>query len=328
MSKNEIKNHVMHLASQYDDLSFSAERLLGKLSNFEALKHIAFVIITPDSIKRGIESEVIDFILSKTRAQVCSARVKHLSDRDIEELYKYTFRQKIIDHKVTFWWLMQRSFQLSPCMALLLYCDKHEEEYFCETVLNLKGSFSVQCKPVEDTVRKHFSSLSRILAIIHSSDDILNLMREALIFFNENDFADIINKPLINGIKNNVLQLLEGNGRVPESSAETVERLIARIKATIDIKYPALKDISECLLKLKNKDNIEQSLISLENSMIKLKEISEHEILSMVMKVVLSLFGKNSGIPIEQIGTILRWGNIYLTDWEEIVLQNYLFFDR
>ena len=314
MKNTEIINMIQAQSTYYEDsLETSVDKFLGRKDiDIEKLKHIGFFVITPDSIKRELVTPILDFVIENTNAKILSAKLKYLSSHDIENLYKYTFRKRIIDGEQTFWWLMQRSFQLDPCIAVIMFCDEHKEETFCDTLLNLKGSFVKNCMPVVETIRDHFTSISRILAVIHSSDDIYSMLREALLFFTIQEITSIIKfeKYLT---KNSVSCLVEGYNEHDLSMIK--EYLLKRIYATIFFN-------NQVTIKERFDKNIsDKQFIKIVNSCLNELDIN-------LVKVIKGIYERNYDISIEYYGEILRHADIYINHWEEVVLINQLFFNK
>ncbi|WP_030434532.1 nucleoside-diphosphate kinase [Actinoplanes subtropicus] len=155
---------------------------LGAAGLSGAADQVAFMIVTPDAIHRGLHEQVVDRV---TRAgfRVLAWRVKYLGDDEIEELYKYGYRRKVFDNQRTHWFLTRRGLGFGASLALLLH---HPDGDAPGRLARLKGA-SQPREASPQSIRGELRSFSKILALMHSSDDGVGVLRESLLYFGKSE---------------------------------------------------------------------------------------------------------------------------------------------
>ena len=256
MEKDKLKLAITELAKEYgkkDQSILNILHLVDSVDVSQRLFDLAFIILTPDSIYKQKTKDIVEYICEKTGCKIIAAKLKYLDDFYIEELYKYTFQKKIMNNEQTFWWLMRKSFQNTPCLALILQSDHYSKDYFCETLLEMKGSYAIASDYKGETIRDRFDALSRILAVMHSSDDILCLLREASLFFSEKELKELLSMCAYKGVDLETIHDL-----VMVSSEDNImDTMLKRLQATLTLtksKNYYLKMAEQILTRSKESD--------------------------------------------------------------------------
>jgi nucleoside diphosphate kinase len=189
--KNSFET-VCEAARTLDDFPWSPEEtaVLGESGLRESADHLAFMIVTPDAIHRGQHPAVVDS-LRRADFRLLAHRSLRLRDDQIEELYKYGIRKKIMDHRRTHWFLTRKGLGFGVSVGLLL---RHPQPGACERLLALKGA-SDPGAATPETIRGAVRSYSKILAVIHSSDDPAAVMRESLLYFSRQEIEAAVRTP-------------------------------------------------------------------------------------------------------------------------------------
>ncbi|RSM50889.1 hypothetical protein DMA12_01745 [Amycolatopsis balhimycina DSM 5908] len=160
---------------------------LGKAGLAAVADQLAFMIVTPDAVHRGLHTD----ILTKVHIagfRILAHRTRDLRDSDIEELYKDGLRAKILDHRRTHWYLTRKGLGLGTSLGLLLH---HPDGDACERLLRLKGA-SKPADAAPGSVRGSLGSYSKILALMHSSDTPAAVLRECLLYFTTGQVHDTL----------------------------------------------------------------------------------------------------------------------------------------
>lgn len=283
-------------------------------------KNMAFVVICPDGIQRGVVSDLIEYYTQQHNALIIGARFKYFSDYELELFYKYTFRERIIKDYVSYWWLISRVFNGFPCLALLLYSEEYEEETFCDTVLRYKGSHSVKCAPVDETVRERFGGIGSILSVVHSADDFVSLQREALLFFCTSELELIFSNKCTYVSPDNIKTMIKP--LLQDSSEKFRHSLLLRISSALQVYYPNSSEMHEILNNILTADALDSYAIrAIECNF---KTDARVELYFEIIKALYANDGFNFGKDYKHQ---LRRSNLLLSDWEELLLLNYMQFN-
>lgn len=306
------RRDIMHIKHMYEE---SNEELKCSLQK----KNIAFIVIGPDAIQRGLVSDLIEYYTQQHKALIIGARFKYLSDYELELFYRYTFRERIIKDYVSYWWLINRGYNGFPCLALMLYCEEYDEETFCETILRYKGSHTVKCAPVDETVRDRFGGIGPILSVVHSSDDFISLQREALLFFSTSELELVFSNKCTyvspDNIKIMIKPLLQDNFEKFRNS------LLLRISSALQVYYPKSLEMHEILNNILTADALDSNTIK--TIEYNLKTDARVELYFEIIKALYATDSFNFGKDYKHQ---LRRGNLLLSDWEEVLLLNYMQF--
>ena len=345
--------------SVFHNLSFEVEDFIDQIKDLgpEKLSKVGFCIITPDSIIRNVFKEIIDD-LEMNNVKILDYKIRYLNSREVEEIYKYGFSEKIILKQKTHWWLTEKSFTIGPAIILLVFYDKNNEEFAYEHLLKIKG----KSLPSKNTygIRFKYSSISKILNLFHSSDNMACVFREANIFWKINDIKKLvceiehkhfytgewIEKALnIEGTNNNgFLMLLVLKRRI-------LYEIIHRNEDKKNYYYLKKWDILyKKYVKLYNKNNdyktkkellkfflSEEEVCGIKEILKKIqkKEINLSNLFSEKISLTLGLIyvffilsdeGRYANIIFSDIEKILKINNIFITPWEKIAIENTLFF--
>lgn len=324
MDSNKIIADLKKLVNQYKELEYDLPYDICKEYFF--LSKVAFLMITPDAVKRGMLSDIITYLTVNKHIKVCSAKTKWLSTRDIEILYKYSFRRKILDGEPAYWWLMERCLQLGPCVGLVLYSEDFDEEYFCEELVKIKGKYSEDNDSKDnDTIRGKFKSISRIFNTVHCSDNIFNVLRESAIFYSLDEFENILSN-----VQNKhflppeyVVELLQGGEVITRDTADILRDIVIRIIANINIEINLVDNI--------NRDDIYNKYIRSRTYSQFWESVSNDRSIAQrwisLLVILYSIEGEES-VPIEKIEYYLENTELYLTDFEKLVILNIVVFKK
>lgn len=367
------------LCDEYDHyqyINFTKEEMFKYLkgSKLKSLKHICFCMLTPDTIIRYLDGKVLEY-LSQKGIQIIDFKIKYLSEKGIEEIYKYGFTEKILTRQKTHWWLTRKSYLLAPAIGLLVYVENLPDGFSTayQYILSLKGKSVPASNTVQDSIRYQYKSISKTLALFHSSDNFIGIIRESRLFFSWDRIVDAINRAADGKVSNCPL-LLKCIFNVKDTNASGFE-MVFRLKIRIlnNVQYTlnrngggvSFYDVLECiyeeaLKKLETADNykmgkeIMRNYLSLEREQFADREINEiikaqQKIYGMEIKksideyleekirlgdfisllYVLLMFSdeKNfASIDFGEIAQILKSNDIFMPDWEMLVVENFLFF--
>lgn len=312
MYDESVDNKIMELAEKYKEIEYEVpRRLRDKLAT---LPNMAFIIITPDSIKRGITKDIIEYLGEGLHVKFCAAKVKTLTSRDIEILYKYSFKRKILEGQPSYWWLMDECLQIGPSMGLILYSDDFKGKFFSNEMVKLKGEYGKNNKE-SLTIRGKFQSFSRLLNVMHCSDDIFNVLRESSIFFNEEEMEKIMvqcqNKKFY--APSVISSLVEGSESKPENLVEVKNNIVTRIHAINTINGKDVVKINDArLMNLSFKDfKIEIQGYG--------SEIDGQCLSSMYLLYILN--GREN-VNMDIVEYCIKNSNICLNDFEKVIIKN------
>ena len=295
--------------------------MTGKLRcNLHRMKNIALVVIAPDSVERGIVSDLIDYYSQQHNALIIGARLKYLSDYELELFYGYIFREKIIKENFSCWWLINRVFNGFPCIALMLYCEKYEEETFIDTILRYKGSNTVKCSPVDETVRERFGGIGPILSVVHSSDNFVFLQREALLFFCAHELELIFSNNCTYVSSDNIATMIRP--LLQDSSEKFRHSLLLRISSSLQTYYPKSLEMHKILNSILYADALDFCAIKTTIEYITRTDTR----VGLYFEIIKALYEKDSFNFRKDYKHQLRKSNLLLTDWEELLLLNYMLF--
>jgi nucleoside diphosphate kinase len=167
----------------------SIEELLNEIpdSRKHVLKHMAFAIIRPDALERGIEKNILDD-LAGHGLQVVAFKYQFVDERQMEEVYRYTQHRMLENQMRPLWWMTREMYKISPALLVLLAGGfSNEFEDAALYLESLKGS-SNPVLTKSGHLRYKYRSMNVILCTIHSSDDCMQSLRESRIFFHANEF--------------------------------------------------------------------------------------------------------------------------------------------
>lgn len=154
----------------------------------DAPMSLAFAIVTPDAVMRGIHLDVLRYI-EKAGFRLLAHRPKYLTDSDVEYLYKCGMLQKVFTGAQTHWHITRKGFRMDVAIGVLLAARGAGA---VKRLRNLKGkSNPFDCRV--QSIRGHFRSFSKTLALLHSSDDQESMRREARLFFSDEVVEDYVN---------------------------------------------------------------------------------------------------------------------------------------
>lgn len=184
-------HQMLDAAETLEDYPLSSADIveLGRAGLETAADQLTFMIVTPDAVHRGLHEKVLTEV-HNAGFRVLVHRTRNLRDSEIEELYKDGLRAKIMDNRRTHWYLTRKGLGLGTSLGLLL---AHPEGDACERLLRLKGD-SKPADATPDSVRGSLGSYSKILALMHSSDNPAAVLRECLLYFTAQQVQDALSR--------------------------------------------------------------------------------------------------------------------------------------
>ena len=325
--------------------------------------HFCFCMITPDAIIRGKVAAILQ-ILYNCNIKVVDFSIKYLSDEDIEEIYKTTYSQKILQKQKTHWWLTKRSYSIAPAIGLIVYMENipPAEDSIYSYIKRLKGQ-SIPERNHQNTIRGSLHSCSKTLALFHSSDDYSCACREHKMFFRDGVIDKLLSKdkPYIydlDYICNSILDdsttdisayvafyrykvriLLYIDKLIPQNSRwstifDVLYRLyIKGIFSVRDVSIVEEKSFYVNLFMRENKiweNHIQGNLIATFRFSIPETADGAYKQLYLIgMMEILYKFSIPHLFPslnVDEIVTYFSDAHIYLTQWEKLLIENLLFF--
>jgi nucleoside diphosphate kinase len=367
------------LCKEYDSyqyINFTKAEMLENLkgTNLKYLKHICFCMLTPDTILRYLDEDILNY-LSEKGIQILDFKIKYLSEKGIEEIYKYGFTEKILTRQKTHWWLTRKSYTLAPAIGLLVYVENLPNGFSnaYQYILSLKGKSIPANNTIKSSVRYQYKSISKTLALFHSSDDFISIIRESKLFFAWDRIAGVINKAAVGKVSDCPI-LTKCLFNVKDTNASGFEmlfrlkvRILNNIQYTLNRNggcfsfYDALENLyEEALEKLESAENyklgkeVMRNYLSLEREQYaageiekiiqKLQEKSDIEVKKSIneffevkisigdfisLLYVLLIFSDEKNfvdIDFDEIAEVLKANDIFLPEWEKLVIENFIFF--
>lgn len=172
---------VVEQLSRLRDCPYSPEQLerLSASGADRYIEHAGFLIVTPDALYRRLEGSILDE-LAVRGIFIFRHRLKYLNDKEVEELYKYAVRTKIFEHQRTHWHLTRKGLGFGPSIGLLLFS---RSAGLCGELRKLKGAADPWNNHDPASIRFKYRSLSKILALVHTPDDTVSMLRELALYF-------------------------------------------------------------------------------------------------------------------------------------------------
>ncbi|RKD31745.1 nucleoside-diphosphate kinase [Lacrimispora algidixylanolytica] len=302
--------NLKELAEKFDDAQYSMPT--HYFSKQELLQEYTFMIITPDAIQRGLVQQIMDFLHDNIEFDIKLLNTCKVSTRQLELLYKHAFKRMFIKGELVYWWLLQESWSIGPCAALLLHSSNCNSKPLIESLLELKGSYHGKG---EKTVRALFNSTSMIMNVIHSSDDPYNMIREASIFFNDSDLYNVIEHPGSKNIEVEVLNYQFTLTNQHSSANDIVSIVRLRTYATIAMNFKYALDKTTEKIDLLISSNTYYEFIN--------KVSDSYPNLLHLFMIAYALSGKTD-IPISDLEELFDTKDMLLSRWEKVVIKNTL----
>ena len=320
------------------------------------INKLGFCMITPDAFIRKKEDELLKFLIDKGFSFL-DFKFNYVNEQIIEEIYKYTYLEKIEEHKKTHWWLTKKPYNENTALGLVVYLPNIPKGFasVSEYIKSFKGPSDFTNRQ-EGSVRKIFDSFSKTLALFHSSDNTISMEREANLFFG----CDIIQKININKTfsMNYISESLQNNFeekdinpihalyllklRIAYFIDKNINKsifwethgncLIKSYRATLNLFQTCLNydKCYEILDSIETKERI--ILLAQKNDIIcDNAEIDDVFIKGLLIKLIefLKMLSDTKKIRCDDLFefiSIVRFSGIKLTRWEEILILNLLFF--
>lgn len=157
-----------------------SSRQLTRLEDSKQLASICFAILTPDALHRAIETLIFDTLVQQG-FDLLKYRVLYMDDRGVESLYRHGFHQKLTAGQPTHWFMTRQGLTLGPSVGMLLLDRQGDGP---RRLTRVKGSLQQPRESVaQDSIRAQIGAFSKVLALIHSSDDSTSALREARLYF-------------------------------------------------------------------------------------------------------------------------------------------------
>ncbi|GAB6991973.1 nucleoside-diphosphate kinase [Paenibacillus pini] len=327
-------------------------------------KNTCFAMITPDALIRGKTEEVIDYLLDKN-IQIKNFLIKKLSEREIEEVYKLTYLEKVESFKRTHWWLTKETYAHYPAILLLLETNNLPDGYdnLPLYIKSFKGKSDPYRNDEHNSLRYRIGSLSKTLALFHSSDDLSSSERESSIFFNKG----FLNKGNIHAIysKEYILESLQFTDYQETSLYDSLYKIKKRVLYKLNYYLESSSNniwsnIHNQLVNLYDQIEANTNMNFIEQHMYYKKFLEEEKkimysnqaiVIEIIQKLLihekgnieneiflkelyslyiilltLSDFENFPKVDFEELEVISSSQNIYITTWEKILLKNLLFF--
>lgn len=298
------------LAEKYNDSEYSLPS--DYYQEEVKLKQFAFMIITPDGVRRGLASEILKFLLKHVQFEIKMAKMGTITNRQLELLYKYAFKRMFLKGELVYWWLLQESWRVGPCVALLLYSKDFTEGAFVDFLLNIKGDYN---DPDKQKLRSYFASTSMIMNIIHSSDDNYNMIREASLFFDNKDIINTIRCPEKYSVEFEVISdLCKFTNQCSIPSEEILNIVNNRLWSELALMC------KDNLMAVKKRFRILIETLPYDEFVNKISH-GNYKIVNL-LKIAYILSGKKD-VPIAEFEVLFK-DNIIFDQWEKVVLKNIL----
>ncbi len=149
------------------------------------LRYVGFIIFKPDTVARGIVGEVVSEF-RRRGIYIWKPKKVSLTGEKLDKLYLFV-KQKYADT----WWVMEKVFRLAPCIVSL--CIGNPKNF-----PHLPGRIRFEIGPTTPAagepgkIRYDFSGSNRIFNVVHATDDPAACVREALIFYTEEEMKEVI----------------------------------------------------------------------------------------------------------------------------------------
>lgn len=142
-----------------------------------------FCMITPDALIQKKENLILKQLVDSDII-IEDFEIKYLTDKEIEEIYKITYLEKVESKRQTHWWLTKKVYCDNPAIGLVVSCKKYPSNFsnIYEYINYIKGSNNIK-EVASDNIRKKNGVYFKTLALFHSSDSITAHKRESKIFF-------------------------------------------------------------------------------------------------------------------------------------------------
>lgn len=158
--------------------SFSYETLVDS-------KNICFVMFLQDAIS---QNAILD-ILEKYNLKILLYRIISISEEDAEGVYE----SDLVSRRLYAWWIKRKIFNLGNTFVALVTCSDIPKEYkdIYDYLLCIKGA-SDPALSKKGTVRYEYRVSSKAFGFMHSSDDNISSLREALVFFSYDEIEKAV----------------------------------------------------------------------------------------------------------------------------------------
>lgn len=165
---------------------------LTRLEDCKQLTSVCFAILTPDALHRAVDALIID-ALEQQGFDLLKHRVLYMNDRGVESLYRNGFHQKLTSGQPTHWYMTRQGLTLGPSVGMLLL-DRQSKGP--ERLRKVKGSLQQPLKSgAKDSIRAQIGAFSKVLALMHSSDDLTSTLREARLYFDAEEIVGTCASP-------------------------------------------------------------------------------------------------------------------------------------
>lgn len=317
MHRQDMSAYVKRLEEKYKDREFGFPY---DFCQSNSLNKMAFMIITPDAVRRNIYNEIIEYLYYEKKYKFLMCKIVMLSAYQIEELYKYSFKRKIINNEPSYWWLMERCLQVGPSLVILIYNPLEMSGYFSENLTILKGEYKKQEDLKEkETIRVKFSSMSRLLNNIHCSDDIFQTIREANIFFTYSEIKHALYKAENGNFMD--VKILSNMLRGGDKATRDYKMIINEIEGKIISQLAIIwdKGFDETRLLLQQGDLLQVDKLLLDESCNRIQDR---------LVFLYNTFTTSKCTNIYQIVKILDADDVPLSDFEKNIILNRVVFSK
>ncbi len=173
----------------------TSEQITAQLTSTQRAQcnHLAFIIMRPDALERGLHPQIAKSI-EKHGLSLVGWKHMYIEDRDIEEVYRFTQLRLLEREMRPLWWLTRRMYAAAPALVTL-WAGNFPAEYrsLSHFVEEIKGpSNPALTRPGQ--LRHSYPAINVVLCTVHSSDDSLEALREAAIFFSIDEVRSAIDR--------------------------------------------------------------------------------------------------------------------------------------
>lgn len=207
--------------------SLRAEILELSHRALESVPNTAFVILMPDGVLLGALELVLDFY----EGRIVQVRRRKIDEWLAEAVYLEGLLTRDPKSNIRDWWIKRRSFELGESVGLLI---RDRDDMDLQRTIMVKKGRSDPFLAIPGTLRAKLGAPNKTFAILHSSDDWFNMLREARIFFNK-PLEVILTAPTLTSIQLNGLYM--SNSLVRVSALNQYDALIllkARLLGALD----------------------------------------------------------------------------------------------
>ncbi|MDG5788617.1 nucleoside-diphosphate kinase [Evansella sp. AB-P1] len=353
-SKLELLNRMNKLLFYKDYYN----EFIKNLSNNQLnnLNQLGLVLIAPESFKLGIIDDILTYLKDYEIVVIDAAIIDRFNEEHLAEFIPESIP------KFFRWWLIEQRYTKGPIGALLVCPKKELEITTLEKLKEIKG-YRLPSIAEQYTLRSRLPSVNGLLNLIHTPDDVVHLIRDLSPFFSMDKVTRALNIiPEIQTQKNVGLSIHDiknyyFSGYLTKNRyyynlfatlyLQFLHRLISIVLLNTNKSEETILEIQKVVNEgLNRQQNIQGtrhlSLKELENTLNKIKnlylefneniftekykfmEVFKYKLLWEILYDLINL----QDISYKNWQTVfyqLKQCDVYITEWEELVLVSTLF---